>query len=136
MMHGRANGPQDGRQGQGGRWRLMLALFVMLVAVVPHLTLSASPPGAPAAHMAHGAAMASPADATRPCHDAPARPSDASTLPPCCVAGCAVIAQAAALVLPARAIAWARPRPPQAHMLAGISPEPAKPPPRTRPAFG
>ncbi|TAJ31785.1 hypothetical protein [Bosea sp. (in: a-proteobacteria)] len=135
MMHGRASEPQGGRQGQDGRWRLMLALFVMLAAVVPHLTLSASPPGAPVVRMAHGMPVAVQADGTVPCHEQSSRPSHASTLPACCIIGCAVIAETPALALPVRGVAWMQPKPPQARMLAGISREPAKPPPRLKAAF-
>jgi hypothetical protein len=133
MMHGRANEPQGARHGQDGRWRLILALLVMLAAVVPHLTLSASRPGTQAARMAHGNPTAAEADGTAPCHERTSRPSAASTLPSCCIIGCAMIAEAPALTLPIRAAAWSQLQPPQARMLAGISREPAKPPPRPQP---
>jgi len=99
--------------------------------VMPHLTLSVSPPGVPAARMASEMSVG---DDTVPCHEGSSRSPHASNLPACCVIGCAVIAEVTTLALPVRPVAWSRPKPPQARMEAGISREPAKPPPRQQPA--
>lgn len=69
-----------------------------------------------------------------PCHRSePSREHPASTMPPCCIIGCGLIAEVPAIALPSRAILWSRPVLALVEPLAGISPEPAKPPPRTAP---
>lgn len=117
--------------------RVVLALTIMLLAVLPHATLAAStihaapvPVAMPAQQ--HGATHAGDAS---PCHDA-GEPSPAAThaMPPCCILGCGMLAGA--------------PQPPDAPRLArwrllppdigtagpSATVEPAERPPRSDPA--
>lgn len=107
----------------------MLALFVMLFAVVPHLALAASPMAATLM-----AVQAMPAPGTTmagsPCHERTADLSHPLRLPACCMIGCAVLAEAPTTALPFRALAWSPPQPSEQRLLSGISREPSKPPPR------
>jgi hypothetical protein len=112
----------------------------MCLAVVPHVTLAASLMRAPAAaslrHEAPppGAVLATAE--TAPCHEPAPQPSGhpAPAAPLCCVIGCGLIAEAPAIALPSRAILWSRPALAASEPLAGRTPEPAKPPPRSGPA--
>lgn len=141
MTHGRSISPPDRRHGNGQRLRLLFALLVMCLAVVPHVTLAASLmrmpmtasgqheanlPGTPAASV-----MAAPEVA--PCHQPPpsAKGHPAGAPPICCIIGCGLIAEAPVVALPSRTILWSRPGLALAETRAGISTEPAKPPPRS-----
>lgn len=114
--------------------RLLVALAIMLVAVLPHATLAASmshPAAAPAAQ----AAGAHHAGQTSPCHedsrpDYPAQPA----MPSCCIVGCGLLAAAQAPDGLATAVAWRSG--PLALTEAGEDTpiEPAERPPRRRPA--
>ncbi len=143
MTHGRSISPPDRRYGNGQRLRLRLlfALLVMCLAVVPHVTLAASlmrmPVTASGQHQANplGTPAASTLTATEvaPCHQSSpsAKGHPAGAPPICCIIGCGLIAEAPVVALPSRTILWSRPGLALAETRAGISTEPAKPPPRS-----
>lgn len=130
------------RAGAGGArgglalTRLVLALGVMLLAVLPHATLAASAwqtplmvpaVAVPAAHHTHGEAA--------PCHE-PSAPSGEATAsgPSCCILGCGLLGQAPALPVHALATVWRTLTPSPIAASAALSPEPAERPPRRDPA--
>ncbi len=125
-----------GARGGLALTRLVLALGVMLLAVLPHATLAASawrlPPtvpavAAPAAHHAHGEAA--------PCHESSAPSGEAKASgPSCCVLGCGLLGQAPALPVHALATVWRAIVPSPFTARAALSPEPAERPPRHDPA--
>lgn len=68
---------------------------------------------------------------TAPCHQpAPSHQNPAPAMPLCCTIGCGLIAEAPPVALPSRTILLSRLALAMAEPLAGLSPEPAKPPPR------
>lgn len=111
--------------------RLLVALAIMLVAVLPHATLAASM-SHPAAAQAAGAHHVGQ---TSPCHedsrpDHPAQPA----MPTCCIVGCGLLAAAQAPDGLATAVGW-RAGPLALTQSGEDTPiEPAERPPRRRPA--
>lgn len=111
--------------------RLVAALAVMLLAVLPHATLAAS--------LGHSAAQARPVAAHHgaetgsqaPCHgeDAPAA-RHAKAMPFCCMFGCALIASASDDAPAPLAARWRTAAPVPARLDEGLPPEPAERPPR------
>ena len=112
---------------------LLFALLVMCLAVVPHVTLAASMmrPTMPG----HASAAALPAVSdeagTVPCHEDAAGAPTHAKIPPCCIVGCGLIAEAPSAPLLPIDVAWSRAVPPVAAPIQGLSPEPAEHPPRT-----
>jgi hypothetical protein len=120
--------------------RLVVALAVMLLAVLPHATLAASafhagkaaplpsiakPDGS---HAMHGQATPTP------CHESDDSTGKQSpTMPSCCILGCGLLAWPPALdgkSLPTR---WRLLSPPPVLAMSEAAPEPAERPPRSRP---
>ncbi|WP_449255957.1 hypothetical protein [Bosea sp. (in: a-proteobacteria)] len=139
MTHGRGITPPDRRRG-AERWpQALLLLLAMCLAVLPHATLAASLMRLPQpARLAETMPRteARPAAQAAPCHEArevqdPAPGHAHSAMPACCIAGCGLLAAAPSPALPSRPILWSRPGLAPAEPLSGLSPEPAKPPPRT-----
>ena len=132
MTHAGSTTPQDRRRREAQRFRVLFALLLMCLAVVPHVTLAASLIRMPMAVSAGHMSRAEPVTATKPCHEpTPVQGGHLAAAPACCIIGCGLIAQAAALALPSRMIGWSPPAPALAERLDGISTEPAKPPPRS-----
>ncbi|MFA6966329.1 hypothetical protein [Bosea sp. (in: a-proteobacteria)] len=112
--------------------RLVLALGVMLLAVLPHATLAASAWHTP---VTNPAVAASPAHHTHgeaaPCHDQSAPSGEAKASgPSCCILGCGLLGQAPALPVHALATVWRTLTPSPVASRAALSPEPAERPPR------
>ncbi|MDP3256404.1 MAG: hypothetical protein Q8S58_10620 [Bosea sp. (in: a-proteobacteria)] len=119
-----------------GLARLVVALAIMLLAVLPHATLASS-------HAAPAAGPAQPHHKTtakaKPCHEeagrhdaAPATPERA--MPSCCILGCGLLAQAPALPIASAPVGWRRLVPAAATAKPERTPEPAERPPRRIPA--
>lgn len=114
--------------------RVLLALAVMLLAVMPHATLAASmnhaatiPLTLPAQH--HD--RAPHASGASPCHESgePA-PAASHTMPPCCTLGCGMLAGAPQPQVAQTPARW-RMVPPEAGLARpGATVEPAERPPR------
>lgn len=134
MMHGRPHAPQP-PQGRGLRpaW---LAVLVMLAAVLPHLTLLATAAASPAqSHRLQQSTPMMAADTAAPCHEDGSTQSGAAAPPACCITGCAMLAAWAVPPLPARSVGWSHWQPEELLLPAGISRQPARPPPRPEPYF-
>lgn len=116
--------------------RLVVALAIMLLAVLPHATLAASHAAPATGHARpHPAAAAEPT----PCHEetghqdtAPAAPGQ--TMPSCCILGCGLLAQAPALPVASDPAGWRNLVPVAVTAKPELTPEPAERPPRRRPA--
>ena len=117
--------------------RVLLALTIMLLAVLPHATLAAS------TNHAAPVAVAMPAqhhDAPHagdmsPCHDAgePA-PSGTHAMPPCCILGCGMLAGAPQPPDAPRLARWRLLPPDTGTAGPSATVEPAERPPRSHPA--
>ena len=140
MKHGRGISPPDRWRGNAQRLHALFLLLAMCLTVIPHATLAASlmripVPASPRHEASPSKAALATAEASAeavPCHRPVSRSHEhpASTMPLCCAIGCGLIAQAPVVALPSRVILWSRPALVAAEPLAGISLEPAKPPPR------
>lgn len=134
MRSGRAGEGSKGMvQTASARLRVLVALAVMLLAVLPHATLAASmvhSMAVPAAMPGHDHG-GSPASDPSPCHDASERiPAAAHTMPPCCILGCGMLASAPQPQTALRLPRW-RLLPPDAGVAGpGTTVEPAERPPR------
>jgi hypothetical protein len=115
--------------------RLLVALAIMLVAVLPHATLAASslpmahaPAGHPAIAGHHRQATAStPCDeADKPAHKA------APLMPACCVLGCSLLASGPDVGTLAEATTWRAVPAATAQSGESAMTEPAERPPRLR----
>jgi hypothetical protein len=128
------------RRSVGCAWlRLVVALAVMLLAVLPHATLAASAGhAAPAtASSKYGAAHHdAPASAGEPCHE-PGKPAPAShgAMPSCCILGCGLIASAPDLVDEIALARWEIVAPDAVEHGDETSPEPGERPPRASSPF-
>ena len=115
--------------------RLVAALAVMLLAVLPHATLAASAFHTASSAMPgmanHHDAMPTGhhADTPTPCHDEEAGKSGPS-MPSCCILGCGLLGSGPAIDVVAVAARWRLLAPAPAHIVAGVAPEPAERPPR------
>lgn len=120
--------------------RLVAALAVMLLAVLPHATLAASafhagkaalPPSIATFDDAHAAHRS---QASTPCHE---NGDDAGTanpsMPSCCILGCGLLGSAPALVDKALTTRWRPLSPARIPALAEATREPAERPPRFGP---
>jgi hypothetical protein len=126
--------------GMGGHGlaltRLLVALAIMLLAVLPHATLAASHAMPATGHARpHPAAPAEPT----PCHEeaghhetAPAAPGHA--MPSCCILGCGLLGEAPALPMASDPAGWRSLAPVAESAKAKRTPEPAERPPRRQPA--
>ena len=110
--------------------RMLAALAIMLVAVLPHATMAAGF-AMGTGPMAHGMAVASPAT-SEPCHETRTDDAARPDRPACCVMGCGLIAQLAALPAPAMLRSWSVIDRPHGTVGVGTAPEPAEKPPRRR----
>ncbi len=112
---------------------LLFALLVMGLAVVPHLTLAASMMSAVMPGHAVVTAIAAVSDeaGTAPCHEAVDGVAVHAKMPPCCIVGCGLIAEAPGAPLLPIDVSWSRAAPPAAAPIGGLAPEPAEHPPRT-----
>ena len=129
------------RAGTGGHSlalaRLVVALAIMLLAVLPHATLAASHAAPPAGHaQPHHAAAAEPA---KPCHEGAsqrdAAPAAADrAMPSCCILGCGLLAEAPALPIASDPVGWRSLVPVAVAAKPEQTPEPAERPPRRQPA--
>ena len=127
------------RAGTGGRGlalaRLVVALAIMLLAVLPHATLAAGHAAPAAFHTEPHPAAAGPT----PCHEeaghhdtAPAAPGHA--MPSCCILGCGLLGYAPALPGASDPAGWRSLAPVTVAAKPERTPEPAERPPRRRPA--
>jgi len=115
--------------------RLVVALAVMLVAVLPHATLAAS-----AFHAAVAPAVAMPLDgvaadrhaqASAPCHYDENGPDNAGpSTPSCCIIGCGLLGAGPASSIATTATSWRRLIADPAMAGSETEPEPAERPPR------
>lgn len=128
------------RAGTGGRSlalpRLVVALAIMLLAVLPHATLAASH-AAPA--IGHGQPHQGAAEQAKPCHEEAAQrdaaPAGADhAMPSCCILGCGLLAQAPALPIASDPVGWRSLVPVAVTAKPERTPEPAERPPRRKPA--
>lgn len=139
MMHARRDSadrhrrpPHRGRQGA-----LLFALLVMALAVLPHLTLAASMMrGDGSGHGGHGPAVAAmaamqPAQSASHCRKPASSDHATPATPPCCIAGCGLIAEVPAAPALPTAIAWSKAVPPSIRLEYGLTTEPAERPPRS-----
>lgn len=128
------------RAGTGGRGlaltRLVVALAIMLLAVLPHATLAASHamPANGHARPHHGAA-----EQAKPCHEEAgqrdAAPAGADhAMPSCCILGCGLLGEAPALPMASDPAGWRSLAPVAESAKAKRTPEPAERPPRRQPA--
>lgn len=128
------------RAGTGGHSlalaRLVVALAIMLLAVLPHATLAASH-AAPA--VGHGQPHHAATEKAKPCHEeagqrdaAPATPERA--MPSCCILGCGLLAQAPALPIASDPVGWRSLVPVAVTAKPERTPEPAERPPRRKAA--
>lgn len=121
--------------------RLVAALVVMLLAVLPHATLASStlqmtamaPPASPP-HV-HGAMTVQHAvhraPAATPCHDESNDDGSAGpAMPSCGILGCGLLGSAPAPETVTMAARWQRLAPSPALAVANETPEPAERPPR------
>ncbi len=128
------------RAGAGGRGlalaRLVVALAIMLLAVLPHATLAAGHAMPATGHARpHPAAAAEPT----PCHEeaghhdtAPAAAGHA--MPSCCILGCGLLGEAPALPMASDPAGWRSLVPVAVTVKPERTPEPAERPPRRKPA--
>jgi hypothetical protein len=128
------------RAGTGGRGRaparLVVALAIMLLAVLPHATLAAGHAAPAGGHArSHPAAAAEPT----PCHEEaghhgakPATPGH--TMPSCCILGCGLLGEAPALPMASDPAGWRSHVPVTVAAKPERTPEPAERPPRHMPA--
>ena len=137
MKHGHPQRSQTHPPGGMALLRLVAALAVMLLAVLPHATLAASAlhREAPAVSTAIATSHAHPAghqaQAPTPCHDDDKQGGKASPgMPSCCILGCGLLAASPAVTLGAVATGWRQLSPEQAAVMAETAPEPAERPPR------
>lgn len=117
--------------------RLVAALAVMLLAVLPHATLAASAlhRAAPEVSMniatSHVHHAGHQAQAPTPCHDDDKQAGKASpAMPSCCILGCGLLASAPAVAVGTITMRWQRLAPAQAPAITETAPEPADRPPR------
>ena len=110
--------------------RMLVALAIMLVAVLPHATMAAGF-AMDTGTMAHGMAIASPS-ALESCHETPTDDAATPDRPACCVMGCGLIAQLIALPASAMLRSWSVIDRPHGTVGVGTAPEPAEKPPRRR----
>ena len=110
--------------------RMLVALAVMLLAVLPHATMAAGVAmgGPSGSRMTHGMAVA-PSSAAQPCHERTEQTAEPDR-PACCVMGCGLIAQLCAEPAPSMIRGWDVVG--RSHGTAGIgtAPAPAEKPPR------
>jgi len=140
MRHGHPQRSQTRPPGGMALLRLVVALAVMLLAVLPHATLAASAlhAAAPAVSMAIATAHAHhaghQAKAPTPCHEDDKQARKASpAMPSCCILGCGLLASAPAAAVGTIAMRWRQLSPEQAAVMAETAPEPAERPPRRAP---
>ncbi|KRE02266.1 hypothetical protein ASE63_07860 [Bosea sp. Root381] len=137
--HGNPSRSRTDRPDRPALLRLVVALAVMLVGVLPHATLAASafhaaaaspaatpPKGAPVdRHAAHRA------QAAAPCHDdADASDKAGPSTPSCCVLGCGLLGAGPVSAFAAASPSWRRLVADPALAVAETEPEPAERPPR------
>lgn len=108
--------------------RMLVALAIMLVAVLPHATMAAGFAMGNGT-MAHGMAVASPS-ALEPCHETRTDDAARPDRPACCVMGCGLIAQLIALPALAMLRSWSVIDQPNGTIGVGTALEPAERPPR------
>ncbi len=128
------------RAGTGGRGlalaRLVVALAIMLLAVLPHATLAAGHAMPATGHARpHPAAAAEPT----PCHEEAghhdAKPAAAGqAMPSCCILGCGLLGEAPALPMASDPAGWRSLVPVAVTVKPERTPEPAERPPRRKPA--
>lgn len=127
------------RAGTSGRGlalaRLVVALAIMLLAVLPHATLAAGHAAPAAFHTEPHPAAAEPT----PCHQeaghqdtTPAAPGHA--MPSCCILGCGLLGEAPALPMASDPAGWRSLAPVTVAAKPERTPEPAERPPRREPA--
>lgn len=118
------------RQGALVWPRLVLALAIMLLAVLPHATLAARHAAPATGHGQVEHATAEPA----PCHEAAGQRQGQAApdraIPSCCILGCGLLGQAPALPGDAVATGWRRLAPASVLAKTERAPEPAERPPR------
>ena len=117
--------------------RLVAALAVMLLAVLPHATLAASALHAssstPSSAMAtsHGSHATHRQQAPTPCHEDDSQPGKASpSMPSCCILGCGLLGSVPVLDDKPLTTHWQRLTPKQLLATSQAAPEPAERPPR------
>lgn len=137
MMHDRRESPGSTRPplpGPGLR-RLVFALLVMCVAVLPHVTLAGSlahsirPTGTHHALSPEATPAASLQEAA-PCHDEAKPRHPPSAGPACCIMGCGLIAEAPPAPQVRVPVSWSSAASRHVPLSQGLSTEPAERPPR------
>jgi hypothetical protein len=117
--------------------RLVAALAVMLLAVLPHATLAASAfhasNSAPSSAMAtsHGSHATHRQQTPTPCHEDDSKSGKASpSMPSCCILGCGLLGSVPVLDDKTLTTRWQLLSPAQVLALTEAMPEPAERPPR------
>ena len=120
--------------------RLVAALAVMLLAVLPHATLAASAlhagkaTAAPPIAKPHDARATHHRPAQTPCHESDdGAGKSGPSMPSCCILGCGLLGPAPALADKSLTTRWRILSPAQVLALAEATPEPAERPPRPGP---
>lgn len=120
--------------------RLVAALAVMLLAVLPHATLAASAfhtgnlTPSPSIAKSHDAHAMHRQQAPASCHESDDNAGKAApSMPSCCILGCGLLGSAPALDGKSLTTRWQRLSPAQVLALTEATPEPAERPPRYGP---
>lgn len=128
---------RTGRADRMALMRLVAALAVMLLAVLPHATLAASAfhhghaarsPSVAASHDGHGMHHG---QAQAPCHEGDDQAGKAGpSMPSCCILGCGLLGSGSAIGSESLTARWLILSPAQVLAVAEAAPEPAERPPR------